>query len=138
MPEEMSRLLLTGALLIASAAFATGERIVLVPATSQLQETLCLSMTCVTGRGEATVATKQTKSGFEITVTMADGQKRLTHVVPASAEGTMSSTDLVRATTLVLQAIEVGPVKGDQPAVASAPPRPKPARLPLKRALAHR
>jgi hypothetical protein len=134
----MNRLVLLGALLVATTALATGERIVLVPATSQLQETLCLSMTCVTGRGEATVATKQTKNGVEISVTMADGQKRLTHLVPASSEGTMSSTDLVRATSLVLQAIEVGPTKGDQPVAAAAPPRAKPAKLPLKRALAHR
>jgi hypothetical protein len=132
----MNRLALLAALLVAPAAFATGERIVLVPADSQLKETLCLSMTCVEGRGEAVVAARPVKGGVEISVTMANGQRRLTHVV-STTDGAISSTDLVHASTLVFKAIEVGPQQGAAPkAVAAAPA--KVVKLPRGRAIARR
>jgi hypothetical protein len=133
----MNRLALLAVLLTASAAFATGERIVLVPADSQLKDTLCLSMSCVEGRGEAVVAAKPVKGGVEVSVTMANGQRRLTHVVSTS-DGAMSSTDLVHATTLVLKAIEVGPQQGAAPKVAVAPAPAKVVKLPRGRAIARR
>ncbi len=133
----MNRLALFAALLVAPAAFATGERIVLVPADSQLKETLCLSMTCVEGRGEATVAARPVKGGLEISVTMANGQRRLTHVVSTS-DGSMSSTDLVHASTLVFKAIEVGPQQGAVPRAAVAAAPAKVVKLPRGRAIARR
>lgn len=109
----MVRLLALVAVLAAPAALATGERIVLSPASNPLQETLCFSMTCVKASAQATVAAKPVKGGLEITVTMSTGQKRLTHFAPYNADGKVSSTDLVRATSLVLTAIEKGAVQGD-------------------------
>jgi len=114
----MLRLLPVLAVVVASSALATGERVAFVPADSALGETVCFSMVCDASRPEATVRTREVKTGLEVTVTMASGQKRLTHLLPRQADGHVSSIDLVHATTLVLHAIEVGPVAGD------APPRP--------------
>lgn len=112
----MRRFLLVATLLAAPAAFATGERVVLTPASNPLAETICFSMNCVKGGArEAVVAMRSVKGGVEFTVTMANGQRRLTHVTKLNENGKVSSTDLVHATTLVLQAIEKGPVKGDGP-----------------------
>jgi ribonuclease PH len=131
----MRRCLLVAALLAAPAAFATGERVVLTPANNPLAETICFSMNCVKGGArEAVVAMRAVQGGVEFTVTMANGQRRLTHVTKLNDRGKVSSTDLVRATALVLQAIEKGPVKGDGPQpVAQRAPKRRPLRL-----LAHR
>lgn len=131
----MHRLVLVAALLTAPAALATGERVVLTPSSNPLSETLCFSMNCVKGGGrEATVAMRPVKGGVEFTVTMANGQRRLTHLTKLNDSGKVSSTDLVHATTLVLQAIEKGPVKGDGPQpVAKRPHKRRPLKM-----LAHR
>lgn len=131
----MRRFLLVVALLAAPAAFATGERVLLTPASNPLSETLCFSMNCVKGGGrDATVAMRSVKGGVEFTVTMANGQRRLTHVTKLNGNGKVSSTDLVRTTSLVLQAIEKGPVQGDGPQpVAKRPHKRRPMKM-----LAHR
>lgn len=131
----MRRLLLLTVLLAAPAAFATGERVVLTPSSNPLAETLCFSLNCVKGGSRAAVvAMRPVKGGVEFTVTMANGQRRLTHLSRLNGNGKVSSTDLVRATSLVLQAIEKGPVQGDGPQpTAKKTSRRKPMRL-----IAHR
>jgi hypothetical protein len=93
-------------------ALATGERVALVPADSALRPSVCVSMACDASRPEATVRTRAVKGGLELTVTMASGQKRLTHLLVTRPDGTASSTDLVHAAALALRAIEVGPTAG--------------------------
>jgi hypothetical protein len=111
----MTRLLVVAAMLGSTTVLATGERIALVPTTSPFKETLCVSMNCGgSGRPEATVASRPVRNGLEITVTMASGQKRLSRILPLKADGTVSSTELVRATSLVLRAIEEGPVAAER------------------------
>lgn len=117
----MSRLLGTAALLLSTTALATGERILLEPSENPLRDALCLSMSCEkAGRPDAVVSTRSVRGGLEVTVTAASGQRRLTHLVKAKSDGSLSSTDLVRATSLVVRAIEEGPVEGDR-----APPPAK-------------
>lgn len=125
----MIRLLLCVTLLAAPAALATGERISLVGASDAFRETLCISMTCVSGGGkDFTVTARPARGGLDVVVTSASGQHRLTHHVPLNADGRISSTDLVRATSLILQAIERGPVAG------APSPAPKKAKLARKTA----
>lgn len=131
----MRRFLLLVTVLAAPAAFATGERVLLTPAANPLSETICFSMNCVKGGGrDAVVAMRAVKGGVEFTVTMANGQRRLTHVTKLNENGKVSSTDLVRVTSLVFQAIETGPVKGDGPQPVAQKAHKKP-RLKL---IAHR
>jgi hypothetical protein len=131
----MRRFLLLTVLFAAPSALATGERVVLTPADNPLAQTLCLSLDCVKGGSrEAVVAMRPVKGGVEFTVTMANGQRRLTHTVRLNENGAVSSTDLVRTTALVLQAIERGPVKGDGPQpVANRPSKRGPAHLLARR-----
>lgn len=117
----MRRLLLLAAVVAAPAAFATGERIVVTGQGEAFKETLCISMTCVTGGArDFTVAVRPARGGVEVSVTSASGQHRLAHVAPLNAEGRLSSTDLVRATSLVVQAIERGPVASPTPVAKKA------------------
>ena len=116
----MTRLSAVTVLLASTTVFATGERVSLMPANSPLKETVCVSMNCC----------------LEITVTMASGQRRLTQVVPTNADGTISSTDLVRATSQVLKAIEEGPVKAEAPTTAVA--KAQKPKKPRGKLLAHR
>lgn len=112
----MIRSLILGTLIASSAAFATGERISITGAAAPLKETLCISMNCVNGGArEFTVTGKPVKGGIELTVTSLGGQARLTYVARLNEWNQISSTDLVHATSLVVQAIEKGPV---------APPAP--------------
>ena len=107
----MTRLSCIAVLVLASAAFATGERISITGAAAPLKDTLCFSMTCVPGGGrDFTVAGRAVKGGLELTVTSSAGQVRLTHVARLNESGQVSSTDLVHATSLVVQAIEKGPL----------------------------
>ena len=97
--------------LAASPAFATGERIIVgsgSEAAEQLKQTLCIAMECVTSRDgiEASVSVRPGRNEVEVKVLGADGAVRLTQRVPALADGRMSATDLVSATTKVFQAIE--------------------------------
>ncbi|MFZ5440838.1 MAG: hypothetical protein ACOZQL_12585 [Myxococcota bacterium] len=112
----MVRTALAIAVLTASAAFATGERITITGAAAPLQDTLCFSMTCGQGPKDFTVSGRAVKGGVELTVTSASGQRRLTHVAPLNADGQIGSTDLVRATSLVVKAIENGPIAATPPA----------------------
>jgi hypothetical protein len=127
----MRRFLLLITVLAAPAAFATGERVLLTPAANNpLQDTICFSMNCVKGGGrDAVVAMRPVKGGVEWTVTMANGQRRLTHVTKLNDNGKVGSTDLVHLTSLVLQAIETGPVKGEAPAAPTAQKARKHPRL---------
>ena len=112
----MIRSFLFATVIASSAAFATGERIVITGAAAPLKETLCISMNCVDrGAKDFTVSGKAVKGGIELTVTSLSGQPRLTHLARLNEWNQISSTDLVRATSLVVQAIERGPV---------APPAP--------------
>ncbi|MGV3621749.1 MAG: hypothetical protein ACO1OB_13070 [Archangium sp.] len=123
--------------LLALPAFATGETIVITGAAAQLNDTLCISMTCVTsGARDFVITGKQSGGTVELTVTSTSGQRRLTHTVPLNEFNRMSSTDLVTATSLVQRSIEVGALNTD--------PKPAPKlaktskKLPLKRAFARR
>lgn len=107
----MIRTILFATVLASSAAFATGERISISAAAAPLKETLCFSMNCVKGGARDFVVTgKPVKGGVEITVTTVGGQTRLTHFAPFNEWNQISSTDLVRATSLVVQSIERGPI----------------------------
>lgn len=112
--------LLVAVTLVASSAFATGERITVSGAAAPLKETLCISMNCVNGGGRDFVVNgRSVKGGVEVTVTTSSGQARLTHVAGLNEFGQIGSTELVRATSLVVQAIEKGPIKtaeADKPA----------------------
>jgi hypothetical protein len=132
----MTRLSAVTVLLASTTVFATGERVSLMPANSPLKETVCVSMNCEAGTADATVTTRACRDGLEITVTMASGQRRLTQVVPTNADGTISSTDLVRATSQVLKAIEEGPVKAEAPTTAVA--KAQKPKKPRGKLLAHR
>lgn len=107
----MIRSLLLVALLASTGAFATGERITITGAAAPLKDTLCISMNCVSGGArEFTVSGRAVKGGVELTVTSHSGQARLTHVARLNESNQISSIDLVHATSLVVQAIERGPI----------------------------
>ncbi len=107
----MIRTLLLATVIASSAAFATGERISITGAAAPLKETLCFSMNCVTsGAKDFVVSGKPVKGGIEVTVMSLGGQTRLTYVAKLNEWNQISSTDLVHATSLVVQAIERGPV----------------------------
>lgn len=131
----MTRLSTLATLLASTAALATGERVSLTPASNPLKATLCVSMECGVDTPDATVSSRPSRGGLEITVTMSSGQRRLTYLLPANADGTVSSTDLVRATSLVVRAIEEGPMKKSRPEPARAQ---KPAKNARPKLLAHR
>ncbi len=108
-------------------ALATGERVLLTPVNSPLSETLCVSMNCVTdGAHDVTIAAKEVKGAMQFTVMSASGQVKLTTSASLTEAGTVSSTDLVRATSLIVKAIE-GPVTPVADA-SSAKPASKPAK----------
>lgn len=113
--DTMVRSALALAALVATSAFATGERLSITGAATPLRETLCISMTCGAGAKDFTVSGRAVKGGLELTVTSASGQHRLTHLAPLNENGQLSSTDLVRATSLVVKAIENGPVAAPAP-----------------------
>ncbi len=111
------------AALLAAPALATGERIVLTPVNNPLTETLCVSMTCVTdGVHDVTIAAKEVKGALQFTVTSASGQVKLVTTAGHTESGTVSSTDLVRATALIVKSIE-----GPSAVAAEAPAKVKPA-----------
>lgn len=118
----MLRVAAAFALLCSSAAVATGERITLAGGATQLEDTLCISMTCVSsGPREFVVSGRPVSGGIELTVTSSSGQKRLTHVAKVNETNRLSSIDLVRAVALVVRSIEGGPVASpDAPKVATA------------------
>jgi hypothetical protein len=101
--------------LVAFPAFATGERVVVTSAAEPFRDTICVSMNCVSsGAREAVVSARAVKGGIEVTVKTAQGQVKLVHVAPLSEKGELSTIDIVRASALVVQAIEA--------------PRPAPAK----------
>lgn len=117
----MIRSLLIASLLASTAAFATGERITVTGAAAPLKDTLCFSMTCVAGGAkDFVVAGRAVKGGIELTVTSASGQARLTHLARVNEMNQISSTDLVHASSLVVQAIERGPIAAPAPGIAAA------------------
>lgn len=108
---RMIRTALLAAVTLASTALATGERISVTGAAAPLKETLCISMNCVQGGGrDFVVSGKSVKGGVELTVITSSGQARLTHFAPLNSFGQISSTDLVHATSLIVQSIEKGPI----------------------------
>jgi hypothetical protein len=130
-------ILLASALLASTAAFATGERISITGAAAPLKETLCISMNCVSGGArDFTVTGKAVKGGVELTVTSVSGQARLTHFAPLNEWNQIGSTDLVRATSLVVQSIERGPIA--PPAARKAAVASKARKLKGKAFLARR
>jgi hypothetical protein len=101
--------------LVSFPAFATGERVLVTAAAEPFRDTICVSMTCVTsGARDAVVSARPVKDGVEVTVKSAQGQVKLVHVTPVSEDGALSTIDVVRASSLVVQAIEA--------------PRPAPAK----------
>ncbi len=132
----MIRTFLLATVIASSGAFATGERIVINGAAAPLKETLCFSMNCVTsGAREFTVSGKPVKGGIELTVVSLSGQPRLTYVAKLNEWNQISSTDLVHATSLVVRAIERGPVAPPAPAKSAAVAKKKKL---LKAAIARR
>lgn len=125
----MIRSLLLATLFVSSAAFATGERISVTGAAAPLKEMLCISMNCVGGGArDFNVTGRAVKGGVEFVVTSVSGQARLTHVAPVNSFNAVSSTDLVHATSLVVQAIERGPIAPPavkKVAIAKKSKRPK-------------
>jgi hypothetical protein len=117
----MSKSFLAAVLLIASSAWATGERVVLAPLDNPLRESLCISMTCVSfGARDAVVTTRAKGRELELTVVDSTGKTRLTATVPLSADGHVSSADAIHATTLAIGAIE-GSVTRPVATVSAAP-----------------
>lgn len=107
----MIRTALLAAVTLASTALATGERITVTGAAAPLKETLCISMNCVSGGGrDFVVSGKAVKGGVELTVVTSTGQARLNYVARLNEWGQISSTDLVHATSLIVQSIEKGPI----------------------------
>jgi hypothetical protein len=101
--------------LVSFPAFATGERVLVTAAAEPFRDTICVSMTCVTsGARDAVVSARPVKDGVEVTVKSAQGQVKLVYVTPVSEDGALSTIDVVRASSLVVQAIEA--------------PRPAPAK----------
>jgi hypothetical protein len=76
-------------------------------------------MNCVSGGGvkDFIITGRAVKGGVEVTVTSVNGQPRLTHVARLNELNQISSTDLVHATSLVVQAIEKGPIAPPAPPV---------------------
>jgi hypothetical protein len=101
--------------LVSFPAFATGERVLVTAAAEPFRDTICVSMTCVTsGARDAVVSARPVKGGVEVTVKSAQGQVKLVYVTPVSEDGALSTIDVVRASSLVVQAIEAprpAPVK---------------------------
>lgn len=125
----MIRTLLLASLFVSTAAFATGERISVTGAAAPLKEMLCISMNCVGGGArDFNVTGRAVKGGVEFVVTSVSGQPRLTHVAKVNSFNAVSSTDLVHATSLVVQAIERGPIAPPavkKVAIAKKSKRPK-------------
>lgn len=92
---------------VAAPAWAVGERVLVTTAAEPLKETLCVSMNCVSAGGrDAIVSARPVKGGLEVTVKSPNGDVKLVHVIPSGDEGDLSSIDLVRASSLVVKAIE--------------------------------
>lgn len=118
------RTVLLVAALFSLPALATGERVLLTPGDSPLAQTLCVSMNCVTdGAHDVTIAAKEVKGAMQFTVSAATGQVKLVTTASFNAEGEVSSTDLVHATSLIVKVIEAAPaalkVKKESAKVAS-------------------
>jgi hypothetical protein len=107
---------------LAAPAWATGERVIVTAAAEPFRETICVSMTCVSsGAREAVVSARAVKEGVEVTVKSASGQVKLVHVTPRTEDGSLSSIDVVTASTLVVKAIEtVKPLTKPAPKTARA------------------
>lgn len=131
--STMVRSTLALAVLVATSAFATGERISVTGAAAPLKDTLCISMTCGGQGRDFTVSGRAVKGALELTVTSASGQHRLTHLAPLNENGQLGSTDLVRATSLVVKAIENGSVAPSAPAAKKVATRKLPRTAVAKR-----
>lgn len=105
-PFTMRSILLAIAVL-AAPAWATGERVLLTREAEPFRDTICVSMTCVTaGPRDAVVMARSLKDGVELTVKSASGQVKLVHLTRFTADGDLSSIDVVRASALAVKAIE--------------------------------
>lgn len=106
----MVRSILLMAVLLSVPAWATGERVVLSPASNPLGEALCISMTCVKGGSrDFVVSSRPAAGGMEFIVTHASGRVHLVHVAKLNDNGRVGSTELARAATLAIKAIETRP-----------------------------
>lgn len=131
----MRSFLLAAVVALAAPAWATGERVLLSRDAEPFRETICVSMTCVTsGPRDAVVTARALKDGVELTVKSPSGQVKLVHLTPFTADGDLSSIDVVRASSLAVKAIESNkPLNTPAPKVASAPKKAAKLRL-----IAHR
>ncbi len=103
------RTVLLVAALFSLPALATGERVLLTPGDSPLVQTLCVSMNCVTeGAHDVKIAAKEVKGAMQFTLSSATGEVKLVTTAGLTAEGDVSSTGLVHATSLLVKAIEGG------------------------------
>ncbi|MDP3233360.1 MAG: hypothetical protein Q8N26_11335 [Myxococcales bacterium] len=93
--------------MLAAPAWATGERVLLTREAEPFRDTICVSMTCVTaGPRDAVVMARSLKGGVELTVKSASGQVKLVHLTRFTADGDLSSIEVVRASALAVKAIE--------------------------------
>jgi len=107
----MRHTILILAALVAVPAWATGERVELVPAQHQLADAICSSLNCVSGakarRGvDAKVTATKSHGTMSFTVTNARGQLLLEHSAPLNGDGQLSSSSLMTAASKVMHAIE--------------------------------
>jgi hypothetical protein len=108
----MRHSLLILAALVAVPAWATGERVELIPAQNKLAEAICISMNCVSGRQarhvgvDARIVATKSHGSMEFTVTNSRGQLLLEHTAPLNSDGQLGSTAMVTAASKVMQAIE--------------------------------
>lgn len=113
------------AVLLGAPAWAVGERVKVNTSAEALRDTICVSMSCVArGTPDATVSMRSVPGGVEVTVKAANGALRLVHVMALDEDGSTSSIELVRASSLVVQAIERRTqVKAPKPARQHRPGR---------------
>jgi len=131
----MRSIILAAVVALAAPAWATGERVLLTRDAEPFRENICVSMTCVTsGPRDAVVTARSVKEGVELTVKSPSGQVKLVHLTRFTADGDLSSIDVVRASSLAVKAIESNkPLTAPTAKVASAPKKSAKLRL-----LAHR
>ena len=103
----MRSILLATVVAFAAPAWATGERVLLTREAEPFRDTICVSMTWVSaGPRDAVVTARSTRGGVELTVKSASGQVKLVHLTRFTADGDLSSIEVVRASALAVKAIE--------------------------------
>jgi hypothetical protein len=103
-------------LVVASTAWATGEKVRLAPSAEPLRDAICVSMTCG-DEGDFVVSAVEKNGQLELVV-QRGSQRRVVHTV-ALRQGQLSSIDAISASAAVVKAIET-------PASLTTQPTPRP------------